>query len=166
MNKIDETIGARIARLRQARDWTQQTLADRAAVSRVAISHIEMNLSLPSERTITLISGLFKIDPRDLVAGTTYPKAKADRLPFVVCRHTALELQLALLERDLAWLRRLRSSPDWPDLAHELFESWSPQLDCLRHDAVDREQRLNIARAQRALLTTCRQSQSPVVADR
>jgi transcriptional regulator with XRE-family HTH domain len=57
-----ESIGKRIARLRQERGWTQQDLATRLASSRVAVSHIEMDLIIPSERTVTLLAGLFKLE--------------------------------------------------------------------------------------------------------
>jgi transcriptional regulator with XRE-family HTH domain len=62
-----ETIGKRIASLRQKNSWTQATLANRLAMSRVAISHIEMDLTIPSERSITMMAGLFKLSPLDLV---------------------------------------------------------------------------------------------------
>jgi transcriptional regulator with XRE-family HTH domain len=74
-----ETIGKRIAFLRQKNNWTQASLASRLAMSRVAISHIEMDLTIPNERSITLMAGLFKLTPLELVDGTTYPKAKAER---------------------------------------------------------------------------------------
>lgn len=156
MEHIEETTGARIARLRQERGWTQQALADRAAVSRVAISHIEMDLSTPSERTITLLAGLFKMEPRELVAGTTYPQAKAERLPFVASRYTELELQLSLLERDLAWLERTRELSHWSQWAEELLQTWSPQLATWRRDAVDPAQRERVVQAQRTLRAACR----------
>jgi transcriptional regulator with XRE-family HTH domain len=155
----EETIGARVARLRQAQGWTQQELAERAAVSRVAISHIEMDLSTPSERTITLIAGLLKLTPGELVDETTYPSAKAERLPAVACCYTALEMELALLERDMAWLERLQTSGDWPRLAQELFQTWSPKLAAWRREATDRETRQAIGKAQEALRETCRQRQ-------
>ena len=44
--------------------------------------------------------GLFKLEPHELVEGTDYPTAKAERLPVVVCRYTEVELQLRLLELD------------------------------------------------------------------
>ena len=44
------------------------------------------------------------LEPHDLVAGTSYPTAKSDRLPLVVTRWTEVEHQLALLARDLWWL--------------------------------------------------------------
>ena len=94
---MEETIGKRVARLRQAHNFTQEQLAERIAISRVAVSHIEMDISLPGERTVTLLAGLFKISPITLVAETTYPQAKADRLPTFTCSYTTLELQLALL---------------------------------------------------------------------
>jgi transcriptional regulator with XRE-family HTH domain len=38
-----ETIGRRPARLRQEQGWTQQTLATRLAISRVTVSHFEID---------------------------------------------------------------------------------------------------------------------------
>ena len=84
-----------IAEHRAELGWTQQQLADRLGLSRVALSHLESGLSDPGERTVALLAGVFGMEPHDLVAGTTYPAAKADRLPLVVARHTEVELQLA-----------------------------------------------------------------------
>lgn len=127
---MEKIIGKRIARLRQERGWTQQELATRLAISRVAMSHIEMGLSLPSERTITLLAGIFKMTPHQLVDGTTYPAAKAERLPPVTCCYTALEMDLALLENDLGWLEQLQARQD-AEIAfwqHSLWKKWQPVL--------------------------------------
>ena len=105
-------LGRRISSLRAALGWTQQDLADRVGVSRVAVSHIEAGLRDPGERTVALLAGLFKIEPWDLVSGTSYPPAKAERLPVVVCRYTEVELQLRLLEEDRTHGRDLT---EWPD---------------------------------------------------
>lgn len=96
-----EALGRRIAKLRAELGWTQQELADRVAVSRVALSHLESGLSTPGERTVALLAGVFGREPHELVAGTTYPDGKAVRLPVVVARHTEVELQVRLLDRDL-----------------------------------------------------------------
>ncbi|CAN5687056.1 hypothetical protein BH10ACT1_BH10ACT1_01890 [soil metagenome] len=98
------SLGQRISVLRADRGWTQQQLADRLGISRVAVSHLETDLNTPSERTVAILAGLFRMEPHDLVAGTSYPMAKSDRLPLVVTRWTEVEHQLALLERDLWWL--------------------------------------------------------------
>jgi transcriptional regulator with XRE-family HTH domain len=98
------SLGQRIATLRVDRGWTQQQLADRLGISRVAVSHLETDLNTPSERTVALLAGLFRLEPHDLVDGTSYPVAKSDRLPLVVTRWTEVEHQLALLARDLWWL--------------------------------------------------------------
>jgi transcriptional regulator with XRE-family HTH domain len=98
------SLGQRIATLRVDRGWTQQQLADRLGISRVAVSHLETDLHTPSERTVALLAGLFRLEPHDLVDGTSYPIAKSDRLPLVVTRWTEVEHQLALLARDLWWL--------------------------------------------------------------
>jgi len=98
------SLGQRIAGLRVDRGWTQQQLADRLGISRVAVSHLETDLNTPSERTVALLAGCFRMEPHDLVAAMSYPVAKADRLPLVVTRWTEVEHQLALLARDLWWL--------------------------------------------------------------
>jgi len=95
------SLGRRVAKLRAELGWTQQELAERIAISRVAVSHLESDLSTAGERTVALLAGVFGLEPHELVAGTTYPVAKADRLPLVVARHTEVELQCRLLDRDL-----------------------------------------------------------------
>lgn len=92
-----ENLGRRISALRGELGWTQQDLAERLAVSRVAVSHMEAGLSVPGERTVALLAGLFKMEPHELVEGTSYPPAKAERLPVVVPRYTESEMQLRLL---------------------------------------------------------------------
>lgn len=99
---VPESLGRRIARLRAERGWTQQELASRVAVSRVAVSHLEAGMSVPGERTVALLAGVFRREPHELVEGTDYPPAKAERLPVVVCRYTEVDLQLALLEADMS----------------------------------------------------------------
>ena len=103
---MDESLGRRIAEHRAKLGWTQQELADRVGISRVAVSHLEAGMSDPGERTIALLAGVFKVDPHELVEGTSYPRAKADRLPLVVARYTEVELQLELLANDLRWMER------------------------------------------------------------
>jgi len=151
---MQETIGKRIARLRQGTGWTQQALAARLAISRVAVSQIEMDLTIPSERTVTLLAGLFKCSPQALVEATTYPPAKAERLPEIACCYTELEHDLALLENDLAWLRRLANSPDGHRLAAEMQARWIPRLDALCEQITDEgEKALMQAARQRFILT-------------
>ena len=124
----EESLGKRIARLRSEVGWTQQTLADRLAISRVAVSHLEMDLSVPSERTITLLAGLFKMPPPALVEATLYPLAKAERLPLVSCSYTEIEVQLACLRTDLAWLERLQNCTGWQAWASEVHHTWQARL--------------------------------------
>lgn len=116
-----EKLGRRIADLRSKLGWTQQDLADRVGISRVALSHVEAGMSDPGERTVTLLAGVFKVEPHELVAGTTYPPAKADRLPLVAARYTEVELQLALLEQDLA--RGTAPAEEWRTRLTALLET-------------------------------------------
>ena len=132
---MDESLGRRIADHRAKLGWTQQDLADRVGISRVAVSHVESGMSDPSERTVALLAGVFKVDPYDLVEGTSYPTAKADRLPPVVARYTEVELQLELLANDLVWLER--AGPD-----ASVLDAWQTRLLALlelSHDGRERE---------------------------
>ena len=127
-----ESIGKRIAQLRQRHGLTQEALAARMAISRVAISHIEMDLTIPGERTITLMAGIFKLSPYDLVEGTTYPITKAERLPLNTCCYTKLEMDIALFNNDLIWLDRLEKTPiesiAESRLKSEIIENWITRL--------------------------------------
>lgn len=151
-----ETIGKRIARLRQKRGWTQQRLADHLGISRVAISHIEMDLTAPGERTITLMAGWFKLSPHELVADTTYPKAKAERLPVEVCSYTPFELDLALLENDLLWLERLQEGEKHNRFRHQVWERWQPRLAKWDADIFDEGDQTRLLGAWEDLQKACR----------
>jgi transcriptional regulator with XRE-family HTH domain len=99
---MPEALGQRIAKHRSELGWTQAELAERVGISRVALSHIESGISNPGERTVALLAGVFKTEPHELVLGTDYPRAKAERLPVVAARYTEVEHQLALLDAQLA----------------------------------------------------------------
>jgi transcriptional regulator with XRE-family HTH domain len=142
-----ESLGARIARLRGRRGWTQEQLAARLAASRVAVSHFEMGLALPSERTVVLLAGLFKLEPHELVAGTSYPAAKAERLPSVACRYSEVELQIELLRRDLAWAERLADRPARDQVAGE----WRARVARMLEDVYDEGERTLLAEAEALL---------------
>jgi transcriptional regulator with XRE-family HTH domain len=129
-----EALGRRIADHRAKRGWTQTDLAERLGISRVAVSHLEAGMSTPGERTVALLAGLFKQEPHELVAGTNYPSAKADRLPLVANRHTEAELQVALCEGDLAWIGRGPSRYGDQRLAQWDVVLSQLAADCDRHD--------------------------------
>ncbi len=126
-----ESLGRRVAEHRAKLGLTQQELAERLGISRVAVSHLESGVTDPGERTVTLLAGLFKLEPHQLVAGTSYPVAKADRLPVVAARYTEVELQLILVDRDLA-----RFDPDPSEL-----RAWLIRLDALRAETWDPRER-------------------------
>jgi transcriptional regulator with XRE-family HTH domain len=145
-----ETLGQRIGRLRSSLGWTQAELAERLAASRVAVSHFEAGLAIPSERTVVLLAGLFDMEPLELVEGTAYPAAKAERLPLVSCRYTAVDLQLALLRRDLIWLER----PEMVGAGAEVLRQWQYTLGELLGGTDDRRERTKLEEAlQRVLMT-------------
>lgn len=132
-----EPLGQRIAGLRSNHGWTQAELAQRLAVSRVAVSHFEMGLAVPSERTVILLAGLFKMEPDQLVEGTDYPAAKRERLPASAPRYTEVEFQLGLLERDLEWLGKLEATPTRRRTARELADRWSRRFAELQTETED-----------------------------
>ena len=141
------SLGQRIAALRGARGWTQQQLADRLGISRVAVSHLETDLNIPVERTVAMLAGVFRMEPHDLVADTSYPMAKVDRLPLVVARWTEVEHQLALLDRDLRWLEGAE-----PTVAERVVEEWRATLGRLLAAASDHEEQAAVATAQARLV--------------
>jgi len=120
---VPESLGRRIAKFRADLGWTQQDLADRLGVSRAAVSHLEAGLNVASERTVTILAGVFKCEPHELVAATSYPVGKAERLPVVACRYTEVELQLQLLA------------------ATPADEGWRPRLLALLERTWDRRER-------------------------
>jgi transcriptional regulator with XRE-family HTH domain len=150
-----EPIGKRISRLRAERGWTQQSISQRLAVSRVAVSHIEMDLSIPSERTITLLAGLFKITPHELVDGTTYPLAKAEKLPLTTCSYTSLELDLALFDNDLGWLDELSDTAGWSELTDRVGAHWRVRLSEWLSRDLEPAERETIQNALHRLQTSC-----------
>jgi transcriptional regulator with XRE-family HTH domain len=132
---VNESLGKRIAGCRMARGWTQQHLAERVGISRVAVSHLEAGLSIPGERTIALLAGLFHVEPHELVEGTAYPAAKAERLPVVVTRYTEVEHQLALLDAEMAL-----ASGAGTNGSAGLRAAWTERLAVLAKSAHDAEE--------------------------
>ena len=149
--RADERLGDRIARLRFLLGWTQQELADRLAISRVAVSHLEMGISAPSERTIVLLAGVFHLEPHELVEGTAYPEAKAERLPLVAARYTEVELQVALLERDLDWLGRIGCNANTAALRDQVSAEWRLRIAELTARTLDPGERRLLAQARATL---------------
>lgn len=148
---VNETLGQRIGRLRLLLGWTQQELADRVAISRVAVSHLEMGISAPSERTVALLAGVFHLEPHELIDGTAYPDAKAERLPLVAARYTEVELQLALMQRDLGWLRQLEGQPTSDLIRERVHNEWQTRLAQLAAGAHDPGERRQLAEARATL---------------
>ena len=118
-----DNLGRRVAELRTKLGWTQQELADRLAVSRTAVSHLEAGMTHPSERTVVLLAGLFKVEPPELVVGTKYPSAKSERLPPVAARYTELEHLVEMLANDLEWLTRTGGAFD-----RVVLDEWEARL--------------------------------------
>lgn len=137
---MHEPLGRRIAQLRGDLGWTQADLAERVGISRAALSHLEAGMSTPGERTLALLAGIFKMEPHELIAGTAYPVAKAERLPTVVARYTEVELQLRLLEHDVE-----------RGLTPGLRAEWSERLRLLKKGSHDRREQDAVDAALRGL---------------
>jgi transcriptional regulator with XRE-family HTH domain len=146
----EEPLGRRVSRLRTSTGWTQQALADRLGMSRTAISHLEGGISEASERTVILLAGLFGLEPHELVAGTLYPPTKAERLPTVTNRHTAVDMALARLDAQVELLPHLAARA-----GSELRERWIGELEALASATPNREERQRIEVAVRALRDRC-----------
>jgi transcriptional regulator with XRE-family HTH domain len=140
--EVPESLGRRIADHRAKLGWTQQELAERLAISRVAVSHLEAGMSDPGERTVALLASVFKVEPLDLVAGTAYPRARAERLPLVVATHTEVDLQLTLLDRDLEWASLVDA-----ELAAVQLQPWRPRLRALADRTLDPHEQAAVAEA-------------------
>ncbi|HEU5152791.1 MAG TPA: helix-turn-helix transcriptional regulator [Iamia sp.] len=147
------TLAGRIASLRGQRGWTQQQLADRLGISRVAVSHLEAGINSPDARTVALLAGLFHIEAHDLVDGTDYPAAKTDRLPLVVTRHTEVEHQLALMEGDLAWIEGPDAVVTDPRVAEDVRRRWRVALAKLAATVADPVEAAELDAARRRLAT-------------
>ncbi len=145
------SLGQRIAGLRVERGWTQRQLADRLGISRVAVSHLETDLNTPGERTVALLAGLFRMEPHDLVSGTSYPVAKSDRLPMVVNRWTEVEHRLALLDRDLWWLDHAKDGSLPRAVLEEVLAGWEATLAKLAAEVGDDAEVDAVVRARRAV---------------
>jgi transcriptional regulator with XRE-family HTH domain len=146
-----ERLGQRIAELRRKHGLTQQQMADRLAISRVAVSHIESSLTVPSERTVTLIAGLFKLEPWELVRDTDYPQARAERLPAVVARHTQAELVCAVVDALIESLGNCDQRA-----ARIVLEPWQSRIAGELDVCADERERSLLVDAQRRIAATCR----------
>ncbi|MCB0975827.1 MAG: helix-turn-helix transcriptional regulator [Acidimicrobiales bacterium] len=154
------SLGSRIAGLRAGRGWTQQQLADRLGISRVAVSHLETDINVPGERTVALLAGCFRLEPHELVEGTTYPVAKADRLPVVAARWTNVELRLALLERDLWWVDE-HGAALGERVVTAVLDDWTKELRELQSSVEDRSERRAVKGALEAVAKCRREGFRP-----
>ena len=102
---MSESLGHRIAKHRADLGWTQAELAERVGIAAAvrAMSHIEAGISNRASVRSRCSPGVFKLEPHELVRGTDYPVAKAERLPVVAARYTEVEHQLAVVEARLEW---------------------------------------------------------------
>ena len=67
--KVPEAIlfGARVRKLREARDWTQERLAEESGLNTVQISHIENGRNEPKLRTILWLAKALGVRAGELI---------------------------------------------------------------------------------------------------
>ena len=111
-------------------------------------------MTVPGERTVVLLAGVFKVEPRELVAGTSYPLAKAERLPSVTARYTEIELLLVLLDNDLAWLERTNGTDE-----RRVLDEWEARLRAIDDHGLDLRER-ELLREARAAVRVRRSNQA------
>ena len=148
-----ESFGRRVAKLRAELGWTQARLAERVGLSRVALSHVEANLSVPSERTVILLAGVFAREPHELTGGTDYPQAKAERLPLVAARYSEVDHQLAALAAVLDLVERLPAHPGRDRLVRDVHDEWRARLGDLAARTADGGEQRRLRAALRGLAT-------------
>ncbi len=155
-----DSFGRRVAKLRAELGWTQARLAERIAISRVALSHLEANMTVANERTVVLLAGVFGREPHELVAGTDYPLAKGERLPVVTARYTEVDHRLALLAADLTWIDDALADPTAGDAGAALVQRcrqrcahWTTALAGLAASALDPGERRRVEDAHRSLIS-------------
>ena len=146
-----DSLASRLGVLRTREGMTQQQLADRLGVSRVAISHLEAGINSPDARTVTLLASVFGMEPHDLVAGTDYPVAKVDRLPLVVARRTEVAHQVALMDADLAWVEGPDAVAVDPSVADEVRQRWRVTLTKLAATVADPDEAATLGAARARL---------------
>jgi putative transcriptional regulator len=61
-----QNIGRNIRNLRKIRRWTQEELANRAGISRIALIHIESNKALPTLETLASLSSQLDVTLEEL----------------------------------------------------------------------------------------------------
>lgn len=118
------TIAARLKRLRQEKDWSQDDLAARIEVNRTTISHWEKGKRIPPLEMAQKLSEIFGVSVDYLLARTDtrasgapptdlaarWPNLSPDR------RERALKLQAFLGKRGYV-------ARDWDDATFDLFET-------------------------------------------
>jgi transcriptional regulator with XRE-family HTH domain len=148
-----EPFGRRVAKWRVDRGLTQARLAERIAVSRVALSHLEAGMTVAGERTVALLAGVFGVEAHELAAGTDYPLAKAERLPLAVTRYTEVDHELALLAADLRWIDDVEElTPAGRRLTASCAAGWVDRLARLAQRSVDPLERDRVRTAHRGVL--------------
>lgn len=73
--KPTPAFGARLAALRQEREWTQAQLAEKLGVSVKAVTYYEREVSSPTTRTLARVAEAFGVEPSELLDATSGKRA-------------------------------------------------------------------------------------------
>ena len=74
-------VGANVRRLREACDWTQKDLADKAAMSWRSVQDLERGSGNPTLKLLIAVAHALRVDPSDLFAATKVEKREPGRPP-------------------------------------------------------------------------------------
>lgn len=75
------TLGAKLQRLRKARSWTQEQLAEKVGVSRQSLSGWENDTALPDTANVIALADLFGVTTDYLLRQDAQEKAAAEASP-------------------------------------------------------------------------------------
>lgn len=66
MTKIEEQVGKNIQKVRKSKGLTQQQLADKIAMNRAHLGHLEQGRKSPSLETLEKIAKALKVEVKEL----------------------------------------------------------------------------------------------------
>ena len=73
--KPTPAFGARLAALRQEREWTQAQLAEKLGVRVKAVTYYEREVSSPTTRTLSRVAEALGVEPSELLDATSAKRA-------------------------------------------------------------------------------------------
>lgn len=78
------SLSEKLRKLRDSRNWSQQTLADMMNMDRSTVSRYETGKSLPSYQTLVRFAEIYQVDKEILVGELTEQQPKSDVPGFIL----------------------------------------------------------------------------------